>query len=182
MKMKTVSDSASVKVSRNRAGVYAAGVLATLIQFQTNACYAQQPVSTYTEYVNERYSYSVCYPESIFAAQGENASKDGQLFIAEDGARLRVYADYNISNKTIQDTFKDAVSDEKSKGVVTLKTQRGNSFIISGKHNGNIFYQKTILEKDSFISFRAIYPETASAAYADVVTAVGKCLKPLEPR
>jgi hypothetical protein len=57
---------------------------------------------------------------------------------------------------------------------------RSGWFVVSGKNDGNIFYRKTILEKGQFITFRAVYPEAAKAAYAGVVEAVNKCLKSLE--
>jgi len=182
--MKEVSDSAEVKTCKLRACAYVAGLLVVLIPSQVNITHAQQPVygrHSYREYVNTRYGYSICYPEDIFVPQGEEVARDGQLFLAPDGAELRVYANYNIFNNTIRDEFKDAVSKEGKKGVVKNKVLRNGWFVVSGKNDGNIFYRKTILEKGQFITFRAVYPETAKAAYAGVVEAVNKCLKSLEP-
>jgi len=184
MRMKKVRDSARAKGFKNCACVYIAGVLVALIQSQIDICHAQQSVignNLYGQYMNERYGYSICYPENLFAPQGESVSGDGQVFLAQDGAKMRVYADYNISNKSIQDAFKEAISDQKSKGVVTFKSQQSNWYIVSGKGNGNIFYQKTILEGEEFISFRAVYPESASAIYGGIVTAMNQCLKPSGP-
>ncbi len=179
-----VRDSAKVKAHKSRACVYVAGALFAIIPSRTNICNAQQPITRhylYREYVNQRYGYSICYPEGIFVPQGEPPSRDGQVFLAQDGAELRVHADYNVSYKSIQDDFKDTISDENRKGVVTFKLQKGNSYAVSGKNSGNIFYRKTILEGGQFITFRAVYPETASAVYGDVITAVSKCLKSLKP-
>jgi hypothetical protein len=185
MTMKTIRDSARARMYKDWACGVAACAVAALVQSQLDICYAQPSVIgnyVYSEYVNRQYGYSICYPEDVFLPQGESVSGDGQVFLAQDGAKLRVHADYNVSNQTIQAAFKDTISEEKGKGVVTFKSQKGNWYVVSGKNSGNVFYQKTLLEGSEFITFRAVYPETASATYGAIVTAVNQCLKPLAPR
>ncbi len=182
--MKEVSVSAKVKAYRIVAYACAAGLLIVPVPSQSNIARAQQYVygrNSYREYTNTRYSYSICYPENIFVPQGETVSRDGQLFLAPDGAELRVYANFNIFSNTIKDEFRDSVSKESKKGTVTLKLQKENWFVVSGKTGGDIFYRKTILEKGQYITFRAVYPASARAVYGDVVKTVNKCLKPLTP-
>lgn len=178
--MKKVSASAKVKRCKNSARAYVAGVLAALLQPQINSCYAQQSANipnTYNQYVNRSYGYSICYPDSIFVPQGEAVSGDGQAFRADDGAELRVHADYNVSYKSIQEDFKDTVAGESRNGQVTFKLQEDNWYAVSGIIGSRIFYRKTILEGEMFITFRVLYPGTLNSIYSDVVTVLAKCLK-----
>ena len=178
--MDRVDVSAKAGEPGSRAKLRVAGVLAALLLGQTGVSLAQQPPripNTYNEYVNRGYGYSICYPDYIFVPQGENVAGDGQLFRAGDGAELRVRASYNVPFRTIQDEFKDMAAEESRSGNVTFKQQEGDWFVVSGIVGSKIFYRKTRLVGDIFITFRALYPGTASGFYAEVVTVLAQCLK-----
>jgi hypothetical protein len=180
MKMDRVDVSAKPGGLDNRAGFGLACWIATLLLAQAQACLAQTPPrvpNTYNEYVNRGYGYSICYPDYIFVPQGESIAGDGQMFKADDGAELRVRASYNVPYRTIEDEFKDTAAEESRSGNVTFKQQEGNWFVVSGIVGAKIFYRKTILQGDTFITFRALYPGTASSFYAEVVTVLAQCLK-----
>jgi len=165
-------------------GIYAALVLGALFQLAPAALAAPAADNriTYSEYANPDYGYSICYPDNIFIPQGETISRDGQLFTAKDGAQLNVHADYNIPFRSIQDDFQDTVSKESKDGAVTFKLQEANWYVVSGIKGGNIFYRKTILFGEAFITFRTIYPGSANPLYSEVVTALANCLKPSTAR
>jgi hypothetical protein len=180
MTMKKSADSAKAKKYGGAASVFVAGVLAALLQLQFDHCHAQQAGSshiTYGEYVNPVYGYSICYPNNIFVPQGESISGDGQTFEAGDGAELHVHADYNVPYRSIQDDFNNTVAAENRNGIVTFKIQEDNWYVVSGVVGSRIFYRKTIQAGEEFVTFRAFYPGSANDLYADVVTALGKCLK-----
>jgi hypothetical protein len=161
-----------------------AAALAALFQAQCDVCLAQESARipyNYNQYVNRGYGYSICYPDGIFVPQGEAVSGAGQAFRADDGAELRVHADYNISYKSIKDSFADAVADESRNASITFKLQEGNWYVISGTIGSRIFYRKTILDGEKFITFRALYPASLNSVYSGVVTILAGCLKTSMP-
>ena len=46
---------------------------------------------TWKEYVNVRFQYSICYPDSQLKTQPEAENGDGRAFLGDGGAKLLVY-------------------------------------------------------------------------------------------
>lgn len=126
----------------------------------------------YRTYTNARFNYSVSYPASLLVPQGEAENGDGQAFRSRDGkAEMRVFGRYNALNETLRSAFDAAIKGEDSSGrVVTYKTIKGNFYVVSGRQNGKIFYEKTYLKSDTFKTFMIEYDESESATY-DAITA-----------
>jgi hypothetical protein len=180
--MSEAGASTSRRKGKGGGSALAASILATLAYaLPALAAPVADKRLTYSEYTNLGYGYSICYPGNVFIPQGETISRDGQLFVAADGAELHVHADYNIPFRTIQDDFLDTVSAESKNGAVTFKLQEGNWYVVSGMRGASIFYRKTILAGEEFITFRAMYPAAANPVYSDVVTTLAQCLKPSLP-
>jgi hypothetical protein len=127
---------------------------------------------TYRTYANARFKYSVSYPAGLLIPQGEAPNGDGQVFRARDGlAEMRVFGRYNVQSETLRSAFNSAVAGEDPSGrVVTYKLIKGHFYVVSGRRNGKIFYEKTMLKGDTFKTFMIEYDESESATY-DPITA-----------
>ncbi|PYS51817.1 MAG: hypothetical protein DMF68_03190 [Acidobacteria bacterium] len=122
---------------------------------------------TYRTYTNVRFQYSVSYPAGILIPQGESTNSDGQIFRSRDRhAEMRVFGRYNVQDETLQSAF-NAAQEGKD---VTYKALKGNFYVVSGRQNGKIFYEKTMLKGDTFKTFMIEYDESESAKY-DPITA-----------
>jgi hypothetical protein len=127
---------------------------------------------TYRTYTNARFGYSISYPVGILIPQGEPDNHDGQVFRSRDGhAEMRAFGRYNALNETLRSAFNSSVAGEDSSGrEVTYKLLKGNFYVVSGRQNGKIFYEKTFLKGDTFKTFMIEYDEQERATY-DPITA-----------
>ena len=129
----------------------------------------------YKTYSNARFGYSISYPADLLTPQGEADNSDGQVFSGE-GAEMRVFGSNMLLNETLPKEY-NALVKEKSKGV-TYKVFKNDFFVISGKENGKIYYQKTMKGANgAFLTFMIEYDESKSQPYDAVVTKIVKSLK-----
>ena len=129
----------------------------------------------YKTYNNARFGYSISYPSDLLTPQGEADNGDGQVF-SGDGAEMRVYGSNSLLNETLRKEY-NALLEEKG-GSVTYKVFKNTFFVISGKENGRIFYQKTMEDSDgAFITFMIEYDESKRRTYDAVVTKIVKTFK-----
>lgn len=134
-----------------------------------------QPLETrvsYRTYTNARFAYSVIYPVGVLIPQGEAPNGDGQVFRSKDGhAEMRVFGGHNALDETLTSAYESAIKGEEPGGRdVSYKLLKRNSFVVSGRQNGKIFYQKTMLKDDIFKTFMIEYDESEKSVY-DPITA-----------
>lgn len=129
----------------------------------------------YRTYSNARFKYSISYP-AVLIPQGEADNGDGQVFRSNDGkAEMRVFGRYNVQNETLRSAFNSAVAGEDSTGrEVTYKLVKGNFYVVSGRQNGKIFYEKTMLKGDTFKTFMIEYDEDARATYDSITSRIAR--------
>lgn len=131
--------------------------------------------SRYKTYNNARFGYSISYPSDLLKPQGEAANGDGQVFLG-NGAEMRVYGSNLLLNETLRKEY-NALLEEKG-GSVSYKVFKNTFFVISGKENGKIFYQKTFEDSDgAFITFMIEYDESKRKTYDAVVTKIVRSFK-----
>jgi hypothetical protein len=135
----------------------------------------------YHTYYNSRFGYSIAYPKNILYPQGESENGDGQKFLSKDAdASLIVYGSNNVLNESLEDLyFKESRGgmDENPKKIVTYKVLKNNWFVVSGYNSGKVFYQKTILYKDQFISFHFEYPESKKNIFDPITKHIASSFK-----
>lgn len=119
----------------------------------TNYIRTQLHEVQYNYYHNSRFDYSIEYP-SCFIQQEEPTNGDGCSFYMNERIYLSVFASYNALNETIADRYyENAIS------TVAYSTLKNNWFVISDyTSDGRIFYQKTVLKNDIFMTAILCYP------------------------
>lgn len=129
----------------------------------------------YKTYSNARFGYTISYPSDLLTPQGEADNGDGQIF-TDDGVEMRVFGSNMLANGTLQKEYNALV---KEKGAsVTYKVFKPNFFVVSGKENGKIFYQKTMKGAGgAFFTFMIEYDETQRQIYDPVVVKMVKSFK-----
>jgi hypothetical protein len=142
-------------------------ILSVLVGVLAQTAPAQK---TYKTYSNARFAYSISYPSDLLKPQGEAENGDGQIFLAKDGAEMRVYGSNNVLEQTLKDVYQEALND-LGKGV-TYKLLRRDYFVVSGKKDGKIYYRKTIKRDDQFLTFTIEYDAGDKAVYDKVTTKI----------
>lgn len=140
-----------------------------------NSNYSQKTGGTYRTYANARYKYSISYPANLLEPQGEPDNGDGQKFASKEGrAELIVYGANNIDSETTKSAFDNAVKELGGEAgrVVTYKVMKKHWFVISGRHDKNIFYSKTINRGDTLVTFIFEYPESERATFDPITTRI----------
>jgi hypothetical protein len=124
----------------------------------------------YQTYANARYSYSISYPSSLLAPQGEADNGDGQAFRSKDGsAEMRVYGSQDLGGG-LAEAYREAQAGRS----VTYKTMKGNWFVVSGRDGGKIFYRKTMIKGGVLKTFTIEYDESQRAVYDAVAARVAR--------
>lgn len=144
---------------------------------------AKQP--SYRHYSNEKYTYSVNYP-SYLVPGGESDAQDGQCFSSSSKSlKMKVWGCYsnwmNGDEMTLAEQrdwmLAHLAGDDLPAPKVTYRAQGNNWFVISGTSSGNVFYQRTIKEGDSFATVLITYPSAQKAEFDSVVVCIARSLK-----
>jgi hypothetical protein len=118
---------------------------------------------TYRTYHNARFDFSISYPADVLIPQGESENHDGQKFRSRDGrVEMLVYGSHNALNQTLRQLYSEEAgpSADHPHRIVSYKASKGNWFVVSGIEEGRVFYQKTMLTKGIFKTFRIEYDES----------------------
>lgn len=146
-------------------------IILALLVFSLTA-YSQ---TNYKTYGNARFNYTISYPSNL-TTQGEADNGDGQIF-KNDDATLTVFGSNMLTGGTLLKEF-NAVVKERGAENVTYKLFRKVSFVVSGKANGKIFYQKTIRKPDnSYITFIFEYDESKRGVYDKITAKIAQSFK-----
>jgi hypothetical protein len=135
----------------------------------------------YSTYSNARFSYAISYPADLLIPQGEAANGDGQKFLSRDGrAEMIVYGSHNALDQSLRDLYNSQIgtgANGQSTKTVTYKVLRANWFVVSGYEGERVFYQKTILAKGIFKTFRIEYEKPLADVFDKVTKRVAVSFK-----
>lgn len=119
---------------------------------------------TLKRYYNSRFGYSILYPSS-FSNLRESDNSDGCRFSKDNHSYLSVSGMYNGLNETIEDKY----NKYKAKSPVYSRL-KGNWFVVSDyTENGDIYYLKTVLKDDIFMTAILYYPESEKEFYSKII-------------
>lgn len=94
-------------------------------------------------YVNDRFGTSVTFPMEIFSfALPAPDNGDGQAWESVDGARLTVFASYNVLEQTPQSLVDTAGEGKGPDFDLTYGKAGSNWAVLSGTEGGMVFYQR----------------------------------------
>ena len=149
-------------------------IILTLLTIQLSIVRAEAP---YSEYRNNRFSFSIPYPTDLLYPQGESDNADGQVFLSRDAQiELRCWGGYSL-DKPLEIKYKNSMSLEKNrskKTVITYKIKKNDWFVIGGVDNVNeiIFYRKVFLVDDVFKECVITYPENEEKKMDKIVSKI----------
>lgn len=122
---------------------------------------------THTEfkrYQNVRFGYGISYP-TFLTQKKESENGDGCVFSKDSTTYLIVYGIYNSLNESLNDKYY-----ENKPTSATYSRLKSNWFVISDyTTDGRIFYTKTFLKNDIFITATFYYPNKDKELFAPIV-------------
>ncbi|MFS8906903.1 hypothetical protein [Synechococcus sp. OH2] len=135
--------------------------------------------SSFQPYINARFGYRLDYPAD-FVPQGESDSGDGQVFVGEEGAELRVWGGYNIFQATPASALQEELQRSRESGRrVTYQVAGRDFFVVSGYEPGSlrIFYLKKLVRPSLEAGFELVYPASRRERYDRDVEAIARSLR-----
>jgi hypothetical protein len=146
----------------------------------TTVCSRAQAADVWKSYTNERFQYTICYPENRLVPQGESDNGDGQKFLAKDGGKLIVFGHNNIGDESLGSVLANTVPRlAGASGKVTYKVIKPGWFVVSGTNGQTVFYTKTFYSSDQFKSFELTYDHSFAADYEPLVRRLNTCFSDL---
>jgi hypothetical protein len=134
-------------------------------------------------YLNARFGYRIDYPAD-FIPQGESDNGDGQVFLGQDGAELRVWGGYNIFQETPASALQEELRrSRENQRQVTYQTVGRDFFVVSGYEDfgQQIFYLKKIVRPSLQAGFEFVYPASRRERYDRDVEAIARSLRLADP-
>ena len=135
-----------------------------------------------SKYCNSRFGYCVDYPKFLYP-QRESENGDGRVFKNKVGETvLTVFGRLNQDDKgnllPIEKQYKIDIHQQILDRSIVEYQKLGKSFyVISGHRKGKIFYQKTIVKRDSFCFAILEYSQSEKEIYDSISTDVFKSFK-----
>lgn len=131
----------------------------------------------FARYVNEKYAFSVDVP-TFLARRGADADGRGQPFGYASGGRrikVRAWAMFNAPVMTVEELF----GDWSRRGKVSFKAIAGNTWVVRGTENGQLFYMRSILSEGLITTIEATYDPSFADDLEPVLARMGASLLPI---
>lgn len=120
-------------------------------------------------YTNNRFRYSVEWPADVLEAEGEAANGDGQVFSSADGSfTMRVFGRNLVESKGLKDIYREQ-KNEFSGAEITYDRLGDEFYVLSGRRDGMIFYEKTFLHDGILKRLSLRYPQQRKEEFDPVV-------------
>ncbi|MCB2294432.1 hypothetical protein LGK95_13025 [Clostridium algoriphilum] len=130
------------------------------------AAQSDQPKETeYKSYLNERYLYSIMYPNNLEKVDDHENGEGNMLESDDKKVSLQIYGTNNASNDNINSIYSKAIKKTK----MYYKVKSGNWFVISYIEGDKIIYQKKVVGKGSINTFIFKFPTNEKDKYTKVV-------------
>ncbi|OHX13244.1 hypothetical protein [Chromobacterium sphagni] len=135
----------------------------------------------YETYENGRFPFSLPFPKGLLIAGEGSDNGDGMTFTSPDGQTVMTASGINnVTEDTLQSEFHDDLKQSSESGQprkIAFKTIKKDWFVISGTEGDKIFYQKTYLVDDQFMTFGIRYPTSQRAQWDPIVAHISKQFK-----
>jgi hypothetical protein len=132
-------------------------------------------------YRNARFGYSLTYPEQLFAPEPESENGDGRKFFSRDRkAKIAVFGAHNVERYNMEEYRKTLLKEFDGYEQVTYSPKGNSWFVLSGFHDGNVYYQKVMFScENEVVSVLAVtWPVVDRQRYDPVIELLEKNFHP----
>jgi hypothetical protein len=127
----------------------------------------------YLKYHNDRYGYSITYPNNLYKIDNPKDGGGNTLQSNDGKVRLKIYGINNSSNKTIESVYNQALKNKK----LYYKAHAGNWCVTSWVDGDKIIYEQTAVGKGSQNTFHFEFPSEQKDKYTKVVEMLNRSFK-----
>lgn len=125
----------------------------------------------YTRYRNEAFDFTVAYPDTLLQPVGEIGGDRGREFASRDSQVVMIaYAVEDVSPEQLADQYQKQLDDPGSR--LTYHVQHGNWYVVAGRRDDQVFYEKTIFREGVLKTVRIQYPASYQAYLEPVLATV----------
>ncbi len=137
----------------------------------------QTETFTYRSYVNDRFGFSMQYPDGL-TMDSPPTNGDGVRFYNAEFEVTAYGGHTNIVNngQTIQTYYQEAIN--SISGPIAYQKLTDDWYVISYEENGQIFYNKFFFGQEIFNAFSISYPASTEEKYSPVTTHIAKTFHP----
>lgn len=127
---------------------------------------------TYERYSNDRFNYSVLYPDNVVTPQDSPTNRDGRDFRSPDGRiTMQVYGVNNSLSQTLEERYQVALQADDNRNI-TYQALEDNFFVISGYEENDVIYQKTLLDNHNFKTLEIRYDRSFQPEFDPIVAEI----------
>ncbi|MBF9221326.1 hypothetical protein [Hymenobacter ruricola] len=133
----------------------------------------------YRTYHNARFGYRIDYPADL-RPQPEPENGDGRRFVSADGqTTLTAYASYDALDGGLP-AYRQIAREgwQEKHATLTLDQRTRTGYVLSGRLDSRIFYEKTVLQAGTLTTFAWEYPAARKAAMNAVIQHTINTLQP----
>ncbi len=132
---------------------------------------------TYVRYMNDKFAFSVDVPAFLVRKGADADGRAQSLGYAANGKKIRVraWAMFNAPVMTVDQLF----GDWSRRGKVTYKSVAGNTWVVRGSENGQLFYMRSNLADGIITTIEAVYDPSFEEAFEPVLGRMGASLMTL---
>jgi hypothetical protein len=153
------------------------GGLSDAAQARQSSHQSKKDFGPLSVYKNTRFGYSLTYPSDVFNPEPESDNGDGRKFYSADhAAKVAVFGAYNTEKFTME-KYRDTLLKQFAGYEKVTYSPRGKTwFVLSGFHDGAVYYQKVMFSCGSdVINVLAInWPEASRERYDPIIELLEK--------
>jgi hypothetical protein len=158
-----------------------ASVSATVVTTQvTQAVEIPKPVNAdYERYCNDRFNFSILYPDGLLNTQDAPQNNDGRTFISSDrNIVMKVFGRYNVQNKDIETLYRQQLNQTNRK--ITYNTLGEDYFVVSGYENNQLFYDKVMFDNNRILNLNIDYNKSLQPEFDPIVAEISNSFRGYE--
>ncbi len=120
------------------------------------------------KYVNDRFRYSVEYPDSFTDAVYSTNGDGARLGIFDKEVMLTIYGSHNVLDMTLKGEF-----EKRMNSVDAAYHSLGESYyVVSWLENGIVYYEKKFISESYIKAFLFQYPASEKHIYDDLTAQI----------
>ena len=140
---------------------------------------AQDPQIAYSQYVNVRFAFSVCYPKQVLLPQGESPNGDGQKFVSGDG---QASASAFGANNALKQTLPQVLAQDAKGLTLTGKAVESDRFMFTGQTSDNVLeIEETLARNQQFKTLNLRFPAAQAPTYRPIADRMIACFANTTP-
>ena len=155
--------------------------LALWLFFCPLAAAQEADTSSWSQYRNENFGFSLFYPTNVFHVEKRSEAGDGLVFATKDGeARLLVGAFKNSDHQTPAAYQEFVAKKSYADYTITYRRLGGTWFVLSGEARGRLFYEKVMFSCSGQLinSFAILYPADQQRVFDPIVERMENSFRP----